>query len=303
MEIRCRKDDNTSKGGIAVIVDCHFHVDETMLTLDKMIEGMNQNNIDQTVLIPPMNETMFEKESFYQHNLQRLFRYLILNAPSIGLKIYDGLVKDGYLNLYGNSYEIFNKPNNDIVASAINKFPERFLGWAAVNPKIASSVEEVDLYLSKPGFIGIKAHPFMHGYRISELDTVAALCESKGKPMIIHLSSELDSYKYLPERYPNLKLIYAHAGLPFWKKLWTYIKKKPNIFVDTSSDYLTPSLVRMAVESLGYQKVLFGCDGPYGMKDFNVYDYSDKKSWIETLQISDDQKEYILGKNLLKMIK
>lgn len=215
MEMRCRKDDNTSKGGIAVIVDCHFHVDETMLTLDKMIEGMNQNYIDQTVLIPPMNETMFEKESFYQHNLQRLFRYLILNAPSIGLKIYDGLVKDGYLNLYGNSYEIFNKPNNDIVASAINKFPERFLGWAAVNPKIASSVEEVDLYLSKPGFIGIKAHPFMHGYRISELDTVAALCESKGKPMIIHLSSEPDSYKYLPERYPNLKLIYAHAGLPF----------------------------------------------------------------------------------------
>jgi hypothetical protein len=73
-----------------MIVDCHFHVDEKMLTLEKMVEGMDKNDVTKTVLIPPMNETMFELESAFQHNLQRLFRFLILNAPQIGLKIYDG---------------------------------------------------------------------------------------------------------------------------------------------------------------------------------------------------------------------
>ena len=34
---------------------------------------------------------------------------------------------------------------------------------------------------------------------------------------------------------------------------------KPNVFVDTSSDYLNPSIVKMAVESLGYRKLLYGC--------------------------------------------
>jgi predicted TIM-barrel fold metal-dependent hydrolase len=285
-----------------MIIDCHFHVDETMLSLEKMIEGMDKNDVSKTVLIAPMNETMFELDSAFQHNLQRLFRYLILYAPQIGLKIYDGLVKDGYFNLYGNSYKVFTKPNNNLVATAINRFPDRFLGWVAVNPKISKSLEEVELYLNKPGFIGVKAHPFMHEYSIKELDPVAVLCESKGIPMIIHLSSEPDSYKYLPENYPNLKIIYAHAGLPFWKKLWKYIKDQPNVFVDISSDYLNPAIVKQTVESLGYRKVLYGCDGPYGMKKKNEYDYSAKKNWIDSLRISDNEKEFILGKNFLSLI-
>ncbi|MFJ8244494.1 amidohydrolase family protein [Peribacillus asahii] len=285
-----------------MIVDCHFHVDETMLTLEKMIEGMDKNNVAKTALIAPMNETMFEVNSTFQHNIQQLFRSLILHAPQIGLKIYDGLVKDGYLKLYGNSYRIFTKPNNDIVTAAINRFPNRFLGWVTVNPMIPVSIEEVELYLHKPNFIGVKAHPFMHQYSIKALDPIAAMCESKGLPMIIHLSSERDSYKYLPEHYPKLKLIYAHAGLPFWKNLWNYVKDQPNVFVDTSSDYLNSSLVKKAVDSLGYRKVLYGCDGPYGIKEFNEYDYSAKKDWIASLQISDNEKEYILGKNFLELI-
>lgn len=285
-----------------MIIDCHFHVDETMLTLEKMIEGMDKNDVTKTALIAPMNGTMFELDSIFQQGLQHLFRFLILNVPQIGLGIYDGLVKDGYLKLYGNSYKIFTKPDNDIVATAIYRFPDRFLGWVAVNPMIHVSVEEVELYLNKPGFIGVKAHPFMHEYSIKALDPVAAMCETKGIPMIIHLSSEPDSYKYLPENYPKLKLIYAHAGLPFWKKLWNYVKNQPNVFVDTSSDYLNPFIVKKAVESLGYRKVLYGCDGPYGMKKFNEYDYLTKKSWVDSLQIPDNQKEYILGKNFLALI-
>src|SRR3954465_12419150 len=100
-----------------MIIDCHFHVDETMFTLEKMIEGMDKNDVTKTALIAPMNETMFELDSTIQYNLQRLFRILLLNTPKIGLGMYDGLVKDGYLKLYGNSYKIFTKPNNAIVAA------------------------------------------------------------------------------------------------------------------------------------------------------------------------------------------
>ena len=69
-----------------MIVDCHFHVDETMLTLEKMIEGMDKNDVTKTALIAPMNETMFELDSTFQHHLQSLFRFLILHAPHIRLQ-------------------------------------------------------------------------------------------------------------------------------------------------------------------------------------------------------------------------
>ncbi|WP_338472826.1 amidohydrolase family protein [Niallia sp. XMNu-256] len=285
-----------------MIVDCHFHVDETMLTLEKMIEGMDQNHIAKTALIAPMNETMFDVDSTIQHHVQNLFRFLILRVPPMGFSIYDRLVRDGFFHLYGQSYKIFAKPNNSLVARAIDRFPERFLGWAAVNPKIPESMEEVELFLKQPGFIGVKAHPFMHQYSIRALDPVAAMCEAKGIPLLIHLSSERDSYKYLPEQYPKLKVIYAHAGLPFWRKLWKYATNQPNVYVDTSSDYLTPSIVKEAVKVLGYRKVLFGCDGPYGMKQFNQYDYGEKRKWIDSLSIPDYKKEFILGKNFMELI-
>jgi uncharacterized protein len=66
-----------------------------------MIEGMDQNNVSKTALIAPMNETMFEPESTFQHKIQNFFRFLILNAPLIGFKIYDGLVEDDHLGPYG----------------------------------------------------------------------------------------------------------------------------------------------------------------------------------------------------------
>ena len=285
-----------------LIVDCHFHIDETMLTLEKMLEEMNQNNIKKTTLIAPMNETMFEEDSTIHHHVQNLFRSLILHVPPIGFPLYNGLVRDGLFHLYGQSYKIFAKPNNHLVAEAISRFPDHFLGWATVNPTIPESVEEVKSYLEQPGFIGVKAHPFMHQYSITALDSVAAMCETKGVPMLIHLSSERDSYKYLPERYPTLNVIYAHAGLPFWKKLWKYAKDQPHVFVDTSSDYLTPTIIKGAMNVLGYRNVLFGCDGPYGMKKFNQYDYGEKRRWIDSLEIPDQQKEYILGKNFLELI-
>ena len=56
-----------------MIIDCHFHIDETMLSLEKMIEGMDENQIAKTVLIASMNETMFEAGGTLQTNLQHFF--------------------------------------------------------------------------------------------------------------------------------------------------------------------------------------------------------------------------------------
>ena len=38
------------------------------------------------------------------------------------------------------------------------------------------------------------------------------------------------------------------------------------------------------------------------MKKFNQYDYGEKRRWIDSLEIPDQQKEYILGKNFLELI-
>jgi predicted TIM-barrel fold metal-dependent hydrolase len=281
-----------------MIIDCHFHLDETMLSVEEMVVSMDKNGVNKTVLIAKVNETMFQTEDPEALNLGNIFRYMLLNDPIQAMPLYQDLVKDGYFM----GFKIINEPDNAGVANAIARFPNRLMGWITINPLLPGYLDDIDEFLHKPGFIGVKAHPFMHNYNICELDQVASICQEKGKPMLIHLSAEPNSYKYLPEKYPRLKLIYAHAGIPFWKDLWQFIKDKPNIYVDLSSDYLNDSLVDMTVQYLGFRKCLYGCDGPYGTTKYNEYDYNVKKSWVEALQIPDSQKEYILGSNFLELI-
>jgi uncharacterized protein len=39
------------------------------------------------------------------------------------------------------------------------------------------------------------------------------------------------------------------------------------------------------------------------MKRFNEYDYSDKRSWVDSLDIPQEHKEFILGKTFTELIK
>ncbi len=132
--------------------------------------------------------------------------------------------------------------------------------------------------------IGVKAHPFWHDYAIEKLDTAAAWCRDNGYPLLVHLGGKRDSgdFRRLPERYPGLKLLYAHAGIPYFKELWSYIRYKENVYVDLSSPYLDEELVAKAVEFLGPEKCLYGTDGPYQVRPRGPdYDYGLIKGWVE----------------------
>ncbi|WP_186429331.1 amidohydrolase family protein [Clostridium sp. BSD9I1] len=286
-----------------MIIDSHFHLDETMLTLETMIKEMDKNGIDKTALIAPFNETMFSEEettegkAAFDH-----LRQLWLDGTPDGYDIYNTFIDEKNFILGGNKYPMYPKPDNALVNKAIERYSDRFYGWITAHPKQEDVMQELETYINKRGFIGVKAHPFMHQYKINELDKVADFCVERGKPMLIHLSGEKDSYKYLSEKFPKLNVIYAHVGVPHWKEMMTYANVTPNVFVDLSSDYLSQSIVEKVVSKIDYRKLIYGCDGPYGAKGFNQYDYSEKKGWIESLNILDSQKEYILGKNFVELI-
>jgi predicted TIM-barrel fold metal-dependent hydrolase len=152
----------------------------------------------------------------------------------------------------------------------------------------------------------VKAHPFWHRYPISSLDGVAAWCKEHGYPLLIHLGCREGSgdYQRLPERFPGLKLLYAHAGIPYFQRLWAYIKDKDNVYVDISSLYLNQNLMREAVDFLGAGKCLYGTDGPYGHQNpGGDYDYGLIKGWVEALPLSDREFEKVFSTNFQEIIR
>jgi predicted TIM-barrel fold metal-dependent hydrolase len=290
-----------------VVIDCHIHYDPEILTLERMLACMDEHGIDKAALIPTMVEP-FYLESKAKTAAGDLLRYMLIRANTLGQVFYSTTIdKKGNFVLLGKKFRIFEKPDNAPVAEAVEKHPERFVGWIFVNPAAAGDpIEEIEKWSSRPGMVGVKAHPFWNRYPISRLDGVAAWCEEHGYPLLIHLGCREGSgdYQRLPERYPGLKILYAHAGIPYFQKLWSYIKDKDNVYIDVSSPYLNQDLMRKAVGFLGADKCLYGTDGPYGHQSpGGDFDYGLIKGWVEALPLSESEFEKVFSTNFQKIIK
>jgi len=112
------------------------------------------------------------------------------------------------------------------------------------------------------------------------------------------------NYRWLVESFPRLNIIYAHAGLPYFKALWPIVRDCPNAYMDLSSPHLSERFVRRAVAFTGPQKCLYGTDSPYGFsKEDGTYDYGRVKGWIDRLPVSERDRDLIFGENFLNLIR
>lgn len=290
-----------------MIVDCHIHFDPEVLTLDRMLACMDEHGIAKAALIPTMVEP-FYLDSRMKTAAGDLLRYTLFRFNNLGQLLYETTVdKKGNFLLLGKKYRIYEKPDNGPVAAAIEKHPDRFVGWIFVNPAAEGDpLEEIERWSAHPGMIGVKAHPFWHRYPISSLDAVAAWCRDHDYPLLIHLGCREGSgdYQRLPEKFPGLKVLYAHAGIPYYQRLWAYARDREGVYVDLSSPYLNQDLVRKAVDFLGEDKCMYGTDGPYGQQGpGGDYDYGLIKGWAEALPLSSRGFDKLFSDNFHEIVK
>lgn len=285
-----------------MIIDCHMHFEPRMFSLERMVSCMDSHGIDKTALIATMVEP-FSLRGQLKKLAGDFLRSSLVYMNPIGRISYDAFMVDkkGYFHILNEKYKITPEPDNNPVVEAIEKYPDRFMGWIFVNPATGKDpVAEIEKFSSNPGVIGAKAHPYWHRYSVDRLDPVAAWCKDHGYPLLIHLGSMRGSgdYQRLPEKYPGLKILYAHAGIPYYKTLWKYIQGKKDVYIDLSSPYLNEKLTRMAVDFLGADKCLYGTDGPYGEQaEGEDYDYGLIKARIDKLPLSEREFGKIFSEN------
>ena len=286
-------------GGGIMIIDAHYHLEERMVPLDALLAQMNRSSVGRIALIAALQAPF---ESGVLAEKAALLMRSFLNSPlhNLGLSLYRTMVtREGNFSMLGRLYPIYDKPDNDNVARTMRTYPDRFYGWVAVNPRTADPCAEVGKWAGQPGWIGVKAHPFWHRYPVALLDDVAGYCSERGLPLLLHLGTDegQGDFRYLPERHPRLKIVFAHAGVPVYGALWEYARDKPNVFVDLSSWTYVGKRERLgAVKALGVRRCLFGTDGPYLHSDFGQMVQA-----IQELPLPDRDKECILAGNFLEL--
>ena len=285
-----------------MIVDAHYHLDPRLESVDRLLLQMREHRIDRVALIAAVCDPIHVGPLGVRF-VKAMRRALDGAAPRIGQALYCCTVRSGRVSFFGKGSAIYPAPDNDAVERAISAHPDQFVGWVFVNPRARAG--EVEGRLRLPAFVGVKAHPFWHQYPVSALDEVAALCQDLGKPMLIHLGAgaRRGDFRRLPDRFPRLKIVYAHAGIPWFKELWDDARRRENVFVDLSSPYLDKALRHRALRELGPARCVYGSDGPYGYpaKD-GGYDHGAILRQIAQAGLSSADLDRVLGGNFQELV-
>jgi predicted TIM-barrel fold metal-dependent hydrolase len=173
---------------------------------------------------------------------------------------------------------------------------------------------------------GLKLHPaagfFPHDRRFHPL---YRKCTDLKIPVLFHSGPIIYPLRSLPAHpiylddvaadFPDLTLIAAHMSHTWWQNLLAIAAVKPNIFVDISGWELEAMahyedfcrILKRFVDELGYDRILFGTDGPGFRQVCPPQDYVQliralpRKS-PEGIKFTEEEISAILGGNAQRIL-
>ncbi len=198
---------------------------------------------------------------------------------------------------------------NDYVIAAAERYPDRFTGMVATNPRHgASAVEEVRRGLAA-GAKAIKLHPGLLGpYHVDGalMEPFMRLAATAGVPVVTHSDfNQKGCTPYqvanLAARYPDVTVVLLHLGMdgPSIGALPGIAAPHPNLVVETSNTPDYPYDVFVApTRTIGADRVMFGSDGPTVSVEVALTKLAVARA---TYGLTDDEARAILGTNAARV--
>ncbi len=170
--------------------------------------------------------------------------------------------------------------DNAVTAEAVRRYPDKLVGFAYVDPRLPDCMDRLQYDVNVRGLKGAKFGPIYNGVSLDDprLDPVYDFCQRNDIPLTMHMGTTY-SRRYAAElgrpihvepvalRFPDLKLIMAHMGHPWFEECVVVARKQPNVYAEISAIYYRRWQfynVMMTIQE--YQisdKVFFGSDYPF----------------------------------------
>ena len=171
---------------------------------------------------------------------------------------------------------------NDYIIDAVTRYPDRLVGFCAVQPQSTkAAVAEIER-CAKAGLKGVgEIRPDMQLFDLDDEMVIDPFVEALAHHKLILLThaSEPVGHSYqgkggitpdvlypFIEAHPRLTIVCAHwgGGLPFYSLMPEVKKALKNVYFDTAaSPFLyTPDIYNHVIKLVGPDKILFGSDYP-----------------------------------------
>ena len=167
---------------------------------------------------------------------------------------------------------------NELVADAVKRHPERFIGFAGVDPnKGVLAVDEVTRSVEELGLSGLKFIPHLIEMAPNDprMYPVLEKAQQLSLPVLFHTGTHFHTGARLrfcrPEAlddvaidFPELTIIAAHFGFPWFYEALAVVQKNANVYFNIAGwapKYIPEYVVRMMNGPL-VTKALLGSDFP-----------------------------------------
>src|SRR3954462_2154262 len=165
----------------------------------------------------------------------------------------------------------YRRPNDRVLAWAAES-GGRLIPYCRLDPS-EDPVGEAERCLAR-GARGIKLHPRAQAFEfgLPAADAIFACARDAAVPILIHAGrgmAPMDALADLALRYPEVRLVLAHAGIAGQGMFASRLSDHPGVIYDTST--LSPFDIIELFARVPAERIVFASDVPYGRPAFGLY--------------------------------
>jgi len=172
--------------------------------------------------------------------------------------------------------------NDEVTAAAVKKYPDKFVGFAAVDPRRRDAMELLEHAIEDLGLKGVKFGPIYNGVSLLDprMEPVYRYCVKNNLPLTMHMGTtfaENAPIEYgrplavdeIASRYPDVKLIMAHMAHPWSDECIVIARKRSNVYCEVSAIFYRPwQFWNTLITAQEYRiternKIFWGTDFPF----------------------------------------
>ena len=220
---------------------------------------------------------------------------------------------------------------NDYIAAVVRQHPDRFIGFASVNPRyrgVRHALDELERAVNELGLRALKLYPMYQHWAPNDRELgmpIFAKAEELGITVMVHQagSTRIDARLELGRpallddvgrEFRHLRLIIAHCGLPWVDEAMFLLTKHPNFYAELSYHIATVTRRRLFswLSSLPsyfvpLEKIFFGTDYPGFLYDpvelrAKLLGVNEEAERLGMDPIDPAQLEGIMGDNLARVL-
>jgi predicted TIM-barrel fold metal-dependent hydrolase len=179
--------------------------------------------------------------------------------------------------------------DDEVTARAVRKYPDKFVGFAAVDPRRRDYMELLRKAVEEYGLKGVKYGPIYNGVSLLDqrMEPVYRYCTQNNLPLTLHMGTtfaenapiELGRPMAVDEvasRHRDLKMIMAHMAHPWFEECIVIARKQANVYCEVSAIFYRPwQFWNTLIAAQEYRiterdKIFWGTDFPFARVEESI---------------------------------